>query len=90
MPNGVRPTLISGFEDIVEYIQQQEQRIMALEEENKKLKELQTKADAWDIHCEGEWEDVSRSWSAEQCRDLISCGACQESDFQRHEAYNEE
>lgn len=53
------------------------------------LKQKDAKADAWDIHCEGEWEDVSRSWSAEQCRDLISCGACQESDFQRHEAYQE-
>ena len=32
-------TLISGFEDIIAHIKQQEQRIMNLEEENKKLKE---------------------------------------------------
>jgi len=36
MPN---PTLISGFEDVIAHINQQEQRVMALEEENKKLKE---------------------------------------------------
>jgi len=31
--------LINGFEDVVDYIKKQEQRIMQLEEENKKLKE---------------------------------------------------
>jgi cell division protein FtsB len=34
----MNPTLISGFEDIIAHINQQEQRVMALEEENKKLK----------------------------------------------------
>jgi len=40
MPNGVRPTLISGFEDIVEYIHQQDQRIMALSQHNKELNNI--------------------------------------------------
>ena len=40
MPNGVRPTLISGFEDIIEYIQQQDQRIMALSQHNKELNNI--------------------------------------------------
>lgn len=35
----MNPTLINGFEDIVAHIKNQEQRIMALEEENKKLEE---------------------------------------------------
>jgi chromosome segregation ATPase len=34
----MNPTLVSGFEDIITHIKQQEQRIMSLEEENKKLK----------------------------------------------------
>ena len=45
----MNPTLINGFEDIVAHIKNQEQRIMALEEENKKLKQTclrwQEKAD---------------------------------------------
>jgi len=32
------PTLINGFEDIVSYIKNQEQRIMSLEEEHKQVK----------------------------------------------------
>ena len=35
----MNPTLISGFEDVITHINQQEQRVMGLEEENKKLKE---------------------------------------------------
>jgi peptidoglycan hydrolase CwlO-like protein len=35
----MNPTLISGFEDVITHINQQEQRVMSLEEENKKLKE---------------------------------------------------
>ena len=35
----MNPTLISGFEDIITHIKQQEQRIMALEQENKQLKQ---------------------------------------------------
>ena len=34
----MNPTLISGFEDVITHINQQEQRVMGLEEENKKLK----------------------------------------------------
>ena len=35
----MNPTLISGFEDVITHINQQDQRVMSLEEENKKLKE---------------------------------------------------
>jgi cell shape-determining protein MreC len=35
----MNPTLISGFEDVITHINQQEQRVMSLEEENKKMKE---------------------------------------------------
>jgi cell shape-determining protein MreC len=37
--NRMNPTLISGFEDVITHINQQDQRVMSLEEENKKLKE---------------------------------------------------
>jgi len=33
----MNPTLVSGFEDIITHIKQQEQRIMSLEEENKNV-----------------------------------------------------
>jgi len=35
----MNPTLINGFEDVITHIKQLEQRVMGLEEENKKLKE---------------------------------------------------
>jgi hypothetical protein len=34
----LNPTLISGFEDVINHIKQQEQRVMGLEEQNKKLR----------------------------------------------------
>ena len=42
----MNPTLINGFEDVVDYIKQQGDRIKKLEEENKKLKE-EIDGDGW-------------------------------------------
>jgi len=47
----MNPTLVSGFEDIITHIKQQEQRIMSLEQQNKDLKwKLTVKIGQVDFH----------------------------------------
>ena len=43
-----RPTLLSGFEDIIEYITGLEERVVELEEENKKLKGEESESESED------------------------------------------
>jgi cell division protein FtsB len=59
----MNPTLISGFEDVITHIKQQEHRVMGLEEENKKLK-----AEVNDLN-----KEVNRRVVIEDIADLFGC-----------------
>jgi peptidoglycan hydrolase CwlO-like protein len=54
----MNPTLISGFEDVITHINQQEQRVMGLEEENKKLKAEMEKLEAKILRLQSSEQDL--------------------------------
>lgn len=81
------PTLIVGFEDVMTYIKNQDQRIKELEKENKELKQ---KATAWNILMRNDWGMVSEIFDKGQCKMLIECGECEPVDFEDHYNYHHE
>ena len=58
--NRMNPTLISGFEDVITHINQQEQRVMGLEEENKKLKAEMEKLEAKVLRLQSSEQDLEK------------------------------